>query len=297
MALRRNDRPGFTLVELLVVIGIIAVLISVLLPALSRAREQSKALKCQTNLRQIGMAMFMYASDNKGYFPAAARGDVFYAHDWVFWQQPNSPTQSPLSFWPGGGTRPRDQSENNCAIAKYLGKGFNRDLFTCPSDDRTFPEMAAQRFYKYSYTMNGFLSSTFKDFDSQSQAYFGRVAKLASTRLSSSIVMLMEESASSINDGDTTVVRLRNAGGGKWQVRPGGDAQADWLAILHDRTRHQPENAITGNDKINIPNSAARGNVAFVDGHVEFVSREFVQGPFGRHWDWLQRSDVTIAQY
>lgn len=60
---------GFTLVELLVVIGIIAVLISLLMPALSLARQQAQWIACEANLRQLGQCCFMYAADNKSQLP------------------------------------------------------------------------------------------------------------------------------------------------------------------------------------------------------------------------------------
>jgi prepilin-type N-terminal cleavage/methylation domain-containing protein/prepilin-type processing-associated H-X9-DG protein len=70
---------AFTLVELLVVIGIIALLIAILLPALGKAREQSRMTKCLSNLRQIGLACATYTSENRGYIVPADVNDPILA--------------------------------------------------------------------------------------------------------------------------------------------------------------------------------------------------------------------------
>ncbi len=70
---RHARKPAFTLVELLVVIGIIAVLIGMLLPALSRAREASRRAECLSNLRQVGIAFRFYALDNHDQVPLGYR--------------------------------------------------------------------------------------------------------------------------------------------------------------------------------------------------------------------------------
>jgi prepilin-type N-terminal cleavage/methylation domain-containing protein/prepilin-type processing-associated H-X9-DG protein len=82
---RRNSARAFTLVELLVVIGIIAVLIGILLPVLRGVRRQAAVVQCSSNMRQIATAMLMYIQDNKGKHPPVRTKAISGIYQYGWW--------------------------------------------------------------------------------------------------------------------------------------------------------------------------------------------------------------------
>jgi prepilin-type N-terminal cleavage/methylation domain-containing protein len=114
----RKKSQGFTLVELLVVIGIIALLISILLPSLQKARTQANRLKCMNNERQLLTAVMMYTYDNAGILPSDSTNGQkgFIDND----SSPWNPYSIELNSW--WAVDANGYAECPCYLGKYLGK-------------------------------------------------------------------------------------------------------------------------------------------------------------------------------
>jgi prepilin-type N-terminal cleavage/methylation domain-containing protein/prepilin-type processing-associated H-X9-DG protein len=131
--LHSRKTKGFTLVELLVVIGIIALLISILLPSLNKARETANKAKCASNLHQLGLAILLYQQDNQQLYPKTIMDTI----------------AAPLVTWGTGGTAPGTvdpfqsttagrETVNDVSASFFLllrNEQLTPAVFVCPSSN------------------------------------------------------------------------------------------------------------------------------------------------------------------
>lgn len=219
--MNRTNRRGFTLVELLVVIGIIALLIGILVPVLSKARRSANTTKCASNLRQIATAFHSYLNDSK---------------QMMFWRAPNISLDG-MDWYVYGGRETGNLNLNQGGLFNRLSPrplnthvGESLAIFQCPTDDeQTSPWTQGSSHFEwvgtsYNFNATGNPNSPAHSANTRTAGLDGK--RVTKVRSSSTTVLFFDAGLLHAN--------------------------SDW----HGKLNKEPA-----------------GNIAFVDGHVEFRKR------------------------
>ena len=210
-----NTRPccGFTLIELLVVIAIIAILAAMLLPALARAKTRAQAISCLSNVKQLGLAWFIYKDDNNDTFPLNINAG-------------SQPAGQPGS-WVLGNVQ-TDTTTSNIVSGSLFAYARNVAVYRCPGDKSVVRGGTAPhtRSYSLSVWLNGYTDGVSPSFPNGSGASpqsnlmdKTKMAQLIDPAPAKTFVF-MEENEQSIDDGMMVIENPTEASNHAWWDMP-----------------------------------------------------------------------------
>lgn len=252
------DRKGFTLAELLVVIGIIALLVAILLPAVSRAQQFAQRVKCASQLRQIYAGVQLYTNAHKGVLSYSKTG--------TRWLTTTAPTQliepqGTRAYWgvayapyvlPMSTLRLKDAESSQIIRAAF-------SVWHCPSSTFGDYSSGAKPDDPVSYAINGMitgsipLKSTITITDVLKQP--GRWRRMSSYRSPSTIIFAQDAMSTWIAGQETDTLSSFGGAFNLTNYRPGGPVYAATNAGLREYYRHQKAS-----------------NILWLDGHVSQIN-------------------------
>lgn len=258
-----SKRTGFTLIELLVVIAIIAMLLGVLIPSLNKAKMAAQTLICNSNLKNYGPAVTLYASENKDRAP--------FMVSWLFRQDTiaNAPFLGKRHMWhsdmePDGSLWPYLSNKNVhlCPVFGSIAKRIGKD--GCPNAS----EHSMLTPYKptYSYSMNWFLGFDWEtllrvgDDEMFAREYSMKVSRV---RLPGKCFAFAEENLWAIEH------RLEDRE--QFYSRNVLNDNALWMNANKDKPDDATDNMATYHNVNDTKRNEGKSNVVFVDGHSETV--------------------------
>jgi prepilin-type N-terminal cleavage/methylation domain-containing protein/prepilin-type processing-associated H-X9-DG protein len=291
MSRGQNRRRGFTLIELLVVIAIIGILLAIVIPALTKAKEVARELICKTNIHEYGLAGTLYLEDNNTKFPwpwySIYRAPLKVAGSWALqghlWHNDaHNPDQAPGHLWP----YLQNKKVNVCPVFDSLARAGRAKNH--PSSGCSGIPMRPQ----FSYSMNCYLGGEQGIYELDGPMYGGKVKKIADIeRGPAQVAFFGEESLWPVTMADGTLVSRATSefNDNVLLVAPISDSQpypasgkdmrpyADCLASFH---------------KTSDPGRLfGKSNVVFIDGHVDMVD------PLDSfHVTWVKRGNWKISQ-
>ena len=264
---RRGTGPasGFTLVELLVVIGIIAILIAILMPALSMAKNKAQAVQCASNMRQLYTFCLMFANDNRGHLPRPHGVP----------EVSSSIPHTKVCIWThlrANAAGYADMDDNAGVLWRYIPNGDSRrNLIMCPGDASDGLRVQGWQMDEslgrnYSYSLNHLILQHGKDGVNVATPPLPGI-RIGSIPQSAAKIMIYEEL--SPNDTYCVAPDLFFSAGADMPTARHGSREA--LNALRDPASKGYQ-------------AAGRGNHCFFDGHVESLSPKEMMAQHNRVW-------------